>query len=96
MIPLREALLCPASDGQHHVALVVLREGARCSLLRSLTGHAAAISTSELGLQVLQGALNLPVRVLEPGPAASLGLQTLLAKREGRSHYILGEPFEHP
>lgn len=96
MIPLREALLCPASDGRHHVALLVLREGTRCTLLRSLTGHAAAIASSEPGLRVLQGALNLPVRTLEPALAAVLGLQTLLAKRQGRVSYVLGEPFEHP
>lgn len=93
-VPLREALLCPLLDEARrlHLALLVLREGRRCSLLRTLRGYAASISTSELGLETLRGALDLPVRVLSGPGGHLLGAQVLLANRHGPGFYVLGEP----
>lgn len=92
--PLREVLVCPVSDGRgRHCTVVVLRHGTRCTHVRSLDGQPAALASSELGLKTLEGLLNLPARVLDPASAALLGHQTLLAKRDGRLHYFLGEPF---
>jgi hypothetical protein len=93
--PLREVLLCPVSKGEFHTALIVLRHGRRCRLLKSIRGQPALLATSELGLAVLETTLGLPVRVLDPELAGLLAAATLISKQAGTQGYDLGDPFPH-
>lgn len=80
---LREGLLCLTSDPEHLVGVLVRREGLRFSLAMLLLDDQAALASSPKGLETLEQALHLPVRVL-PGSAGSLlGLHTVLANRRG-------------
>lgn len=80
---LREALLCPVSDGEHLVATLVRREGTRFSLLLHLADELAALASSPTALEHLSRELNLPIRVLPADVGAFLALKTTLADREG-------------
>lgn len=86
---IQEALLCPFFfEDTFHVA-VVLRRGRQCFLLTLLKGLVAGVSTSEDGLQTLQGVYNLPCRVLDGQEGALLARKTILAEHEGTGAYQL-------
>jgi len=85
---LREALLCPVSNGNRLVATLVRREGTRFSLILHLTDELAALATSPPALEHLSRELNLPVRVLPAGEGAFLAMKTTLADQEGRDYVL--------
>lgn len=86
---IQEALLCPfIFEDELNVALV-LRRGRQCLLLTVLKGLQAGIAASDDGLEVVQGVLNLPCRVLDGPEGALLARKTILAEDEGEGSYHL-------
>ena len=92
--PLREALIClvqsPAGDAQDHLfGALVRREGMRFELIRPFLDDQAALLTDSRTITALERMLDLPIRVLEPDNSLFLGMETMLAHREGRKYFHL-------
>lgn len=86
--PLREALLLVNHHAGRVVATLVRRQGLRFSLLLLLLDDDAALSCSPQGLELLEKACGLPVRLLEDPSSSFLALETYRAHREGREFVL--------
>lgn len=83
-LPLREALLVLVHHEGRVVATLVRREGLRFSLLLTLLDDQAALCSSPQGLEILEMACGLPVRLFDDPSGSFLALETLRAHRQGR------------
>jgi len=89
-IPLREILACEVTSEEGRVVIAfVRREGMRFQLLSLTKDDEAAIVRDPRTLKYLERVFELPVRVLDGAEAVFLGVQTVLAEREGREFYHL-------
>lgn len=93
-LPLREILLCEAfhEDSRTLIYAVVLRKGLSFELLDVLRGDPALIARHETTLELLERRFKLPVRVLDGSESAFLGVQTMLAHKNGTKTYRLRAP----
>lgn len=86
-IPLREVLLCEASQPPDTLlCAIILREGITFTLLDLIRGDHCSLISDPRTLKLLEREFNLPTRVLDGVEGPFLGAKTLLAHKNGTSY----------